>query len=175
MVFTDGACRNNQDVRFRRAGYGAYWADGHHFNVSAALEGWCQTNKRLELRAVIAALETDARPLEIRTDSKYVFNGCTLHLAAWRASGWRRQSNADLWQRLDACLLGSPIDSVEFVKVKGHTKIHHVRSGLETKESVLTNCAADALATRGADSHEWSQRRSKCPAAKSLWHCRYKP
>ena len=28
VVFTDGACRNNQDPRFRRAGVGAFWAHG---------------------------------------------------------------------------------------------------------------------------------------------------
>ena len=35
VVFTDGACRNNQDARFRRAGYGVFWADGHPLNISS--------------------------------------------------------------------------------------------------------------------------------------------
>ena len=95
VVFTDWACRHNQDARFRRAGYGAFWADGHPLNISSALGDWSQTNNRAELMAVIACLETDPRPFEIRTDSRYVFNGCTLHLPRRRAYHWRHSFNAD--------------------------------------------------------------------------------
>eukprot|EP00973_Karenia_brevis_P045308 6276140-Karenia_brevis.AAC.1 len=75
VVFTDGACRHNQDARLRRAGYGAYWAHGHNFNVSAPLKGWSQTNQRAELQALVAAVEIESRPMEVRSDSKFVVNG----------------------------------------------------------------------------------------------------
>ncbi|CAE8632175.1 unnamed protein product [Polarella glacialis] len=119
VVFTDGACSNNQDDRFRKAGYGAYWADGHALNFSLALEGWAQTNNRAELMAVIQTMEQEGRPLEIRTDSRYGHNGALFHIASWRESGWRHVSNADLWQRLDKALSLRCKDSVRFVKVKG--------------------------------------------------------
>ncbi|CAE8633519.1 unnamed protein product [Polarella glacialis] len=151
VVFTDGACSNNQDDRFRRAGYGAYWADGHALNFSLALEGWAQTNNRAELMAVIQTIEQEGRPLEIRTDSRQVHNGALFHIASWRESGWRHVSNADLWQRLDKALSLRCKDSVRFVKVKGHATARHVRAGVVSQFDKLGNDAADKLATNGAD------------------------
>ncbi|CAE8618581.1 unnamed protein product, partial [Polarella glacialis] len=139
------------DDRFRRAGYGAYWADGHALNFSLALEGWAQTNNRAELMAVIQTIEQEGRPLEIRTDSRYVRNGALFHIASWRESGWRHVSNADLWQRLDKALSLRCKDSVRFVKVKGHATARHVRAGVVSQFDKLGNDAADKLATNGAD------------------------
>eukprot|EP00973_Karenia_brevis_P028931 3990523-Karenia_brevis.AAC.1 len=77
VIYTDGACRHNDDVRLRKAGYGAFWAIGHPHNFALPVEGDIQTNQRAELLAVLAVLEREGRPLEIRTDSKYVYDGCT--------------------------------------------------------------------------------------------------
>eukprot|EP00660_Eupelagonema_oceanica_P017647 gene17646-8820_t len=79
VVFTDGACTDNQDGRFRRAGYGVFWGFRHPGNVAAALEGDQQTNNAAELMAVIVAIERGPARVEVRTDSQYVYDGCLLH------------------------------------------------------------------------------------------------
>ena len=38
VVWTDGACKQNQNEHARRAGVGAFWAHNHPFNVSEGLE-----------------------------------------------------------------------------------------------------------------------------------------
>lgn len=45
VVYTDGACRNNQHRAIRRAAVGAFWASGHELNISEPLDGAFQTNK----------------------------------------------------------------------------------------------------------------------------------
>ncbi|CAE8611672.1 unnamed protein product [Polarella glacialis] len=152
VVFTDGACRNNQDARFRRAGFGAYWFDNSPQNISCELEGWAQTNNRAELMAVIVVAEQEPRAVIVRTDSKYVRNGVQHNLAGWRESGWRGVCNADLWQRLDDALRARTA-SFRTTKVRGHSNMRHVKLGLVALEDMIGNNAADALATQGADRH----------------------
>ncbi|CAE8603291.1 unnamed protein product [Polarella glacialis] len=175
VIFTDGACRNNQDARFRRAGYGAYLSDGNPLNVSAPLTGWAQTNNRAELMAVIAAVGADSRTMEIRSDSKYVVNGIHRGFARQQATGWRGVHNADLWQLLDAALAARAHDSFRIVKVRGHVLQLHVQKGLATQEDRLGNNAADDLATKGADRHkadpkELQDARCKRALAISVQH-----
>ena len=74
IVWTDGACRHNQDNSFRRAGAGVFYSTGSDKNASVALDGRDQTNQRAELLAAVIALRQDPRPMEIRTDSKYVMD-----------------------------------------------------------------------------------------------------
>eukprot|EP00973_Karenia_brevis_P067859 9440995-Karenia_brevis.AAC.1 len=113
VVFTDGACTNNQDDRFRRAGYGAYWADASPLNVSKPLHGWVQTNQRAELQAVLAVLLADKRSLEIRSDSQYVVNGFQDVLA----HGHRRHgAHLDLWGAIADNLAVRPKHDVKIVK-----------------------------------------------------------
>ena len=70
------------------------------------------TNNRMELMAVIAALETlpplDAGtgPISVYTDSQYVQKGITQWVHTWKRNNWRTGGktpvkNQDLWQRLD--------------------------------------------------------------------------
>ena len=61
VVYSGGACKNNQSPRFRRAGCGGFWAKGHAYNFGLPLQGWSQTNIRAELQAVLTILETDPR------------------------------------------------------------------------------------------------------------------
>ena len=53
VVFTDGACKDNQYRALRRAGIGGYWADNHPFNFGVPLETGEQTNNRAEMAAVM--------------------------------------------------------------------------------------------------------------------------
>ena len=153
VVFTDGACTNNQDSRLRRAGYGAFWARDHPLNFGQALAGPVQTNQRAELQAVLKVLDLEKRPLEIRTDSRYVLNGCRFRRHLWRSQGWRLVEHGDLWELVDAHLLGRAPDAVTVVKVKGHATWLQVRRHLVTRVDKIGNDAADCLATRGASLH----------------------
>ena len=95
VFWTDGACANNQDQRFRRAGAGIFYGTGHPMNASMILPGYVQSNQRAELLAVVVACMRDPRPLDIRTDSEYVCNGFAA-LSSWKESGWKGD-HADLW------------------------------------------------------------------------------
>jgi ribonuclease HI len=86
------------------------------------------TNNRMELYAVIAALEAAARldpppaSLTVYTDSQYVQKGMSLWIHSWKKKGWRTSGkepvkNQELWQRLDE-LAGH--FSVTWEWVKGH-------------------------------------------------------
>jgi ribonuclease HI len=66
------------------------------------------TNNRMELMAVISALEAvrNHAELELFTDSQYVKNGIEMWIDDWKMNGWRTArkqpvANQDLWRRLD--------------------------------------------------------------------------
>ncbi|CAE8600524.1 unnamed protein product, partial [Polarella glacialis] len=157
VVHTDGASRNNQHKTLRRAGVGAFWGKRNPLNVSEPLVGPNQTNNRAELVAAIRVLELDSRPLNIRTDSQYVYLGCTKRLAAWSANEWRSGrreiSNRDLWQKMQLLLERRETGSVLFTKVKAHASHVDVRRGCVLAEDKFGNDQADALAVAGAAIH----------------------
>ena len=63
VVYTDGASRNNRTKCLRYAGYGAFWASSHPFNIARPLPGAEQTNNRAELYALVEALGLEVRPV----------------------------------------------------------------------------------------------------------------
>lgn len=102
-IFSDGACKGNPGP----GGWGALLRYG-----ATEKELWGgeadTTNNRMELMAVIQALESLKHSCRVRitTDSQYVKQGITSWLARWKRNGWRtagRQpvKNRDLWERLD--------------------------------------------------------------------------
>jgi ribonuclease HI len=101
-IYTDGACRGNPGP----GGWAALLKSGkHHKEINGAEP--LTTNNRMELTAVIRALEALKRPARARlyTDSEYVRRGMSEWLAQWQARGWRTAGrkpvkNQDLWQRL---------------------------------------------------------------------------
>lgn len=102
-IWTDGACSGNPGP----GGWGAVLRYGGHEKELKGGEAFT-TNNRMELTAVIRALEALKRPVQARvyTDSEYVRRGVTEWLASWKARGWRTADrkpvkNQDLWQRLD--------------------------------------------------------------------------
>ena len=74
VIFSDGACTDNQDDRFRKAGCGAFWGIDHPLNIAVPLLGWSQTNQRAELQVVAHILERESRKMNIRSDSQYVID-----------------------------------------------------------------------------------------------------
>ncbi len=83
------------------------------------------TNNRMELTAVIRALEALKRGCRVRlhTDSQYVQLGIRSWIHDWKKRGWRTADkkpvkNEDLWRRLDELAAGHEI---EWIWVRGHT------------------------------------------------------
>ena len=102
-IYTDGSCKNNP-------GPGGWCAILVYGNVEKVLSGGEHetTNNRMELTAVIKALEALREPCDVKlvSDSKYVIDAITLGWAdGWRRRGWRKADkspalNPDLWERL---------------------------------------------------------------------------
>lgn len=143
VIYTDGACRGNPGM----GGWAALLRTGAHEREIHGAEPHT-TNNRMELTAVIRALEALRRPVEARvyTDSEYVRRGITEWLASWKTRGWRTADrkpvkNQDLWERLDQLAASHRI---EWHWVRGH-------SGVEDNERVdrLANQAIDALEQGG--------------------------
>lgn len=102
-IYTDGACEPNPGP----GGYGVVLISGdtvREFSQGYALT----TNNRMELTAVIAALEAvrDPSPITLYSDSKYVVDAMNQGWArSWKERGWvrkgaRKVPNADLWMKL---------------------------------------------------------------------------
>jgi ribonuclease HI len=137
IVFTDGACRMNPGP----GGWGVLLKAGEMERELWGGEA-NTTNNRMELTAVIRALEALAPPatMQLYTDSKYVQQGISEWIHNWKRNGWRTSDkkavkNVDLWQRLDA-LCGR--HDITWNWVKGH-------AGHPGNER------ADKLANRGID------------------------
>jgi ribonuclease HI len=118
-IYTDGACSGNPGP----GGWGALLRIGA---TEKELSGYdpATTNNRMELMAVIEALRALKRPVTARvhTDSQYVQKGISEWIHGWKRRGWKtadRQpvKNADLWQTLDALVVGHQI---EWLWVRGH-------------------------------------------------------
>ena len=118
-IYSDGACKGNPGP----GGWGALLvADGHRKEICGGEPN--TTNNRMEMTAVIRALELLKRPstVEVHTDSQYVQKGISEWLPGWKQRNWRTASgkpvkNQDLWQRLDAL---SQQHHVEWRWVRGH-------------------------------------------------------
>lgn len=134
-IYTDGACKGNPGI----GGWGALLVAGPHEKELFGGERET-TNNRMELQAVIEALNALSRPCDVilHTDSQYVQKGITEWIHGWKARGWKTASkspvkNADLWQALDAA---QARHRIEWRWVRGH-------SGHDGNER------ADMLANRG--------------------------
>ncbi len=141
-IYTDGACRGNPGP----GGWGALLKMGKREKELKGAEP-STTNNRMELTAVIRALEALRRPVQARvyTDSEYVRRGISEWLPAWKSRGWRtadRQpvKNQDLWQRLAEL---SAAHDIEWHWVPGHAGV----PGNERADR-LANDAIDALQAR---------------------------
>lgn len=119
-IFTDGACSGNPGP----GGYGAILRFGEHIKEISGGEEQT-TNNRMELSAVIAALEALNFPcaVTLTTDSRYVVDGIEKGWAKkWRENGWIKSDkkpalNSDLWGKLLDLL---EVHDVKFNWVKGH-------------------------------------------------------
>jgi ribonuclease HI len=124
LVYVDGGC-NLQDYGVGAWTF-AYTLPGETIDKVKLQSGGVigTTNNRMELMAVIQALETvEIGPRVIITsDSQYVVNGCTVWCRNWMANGWKTADgkpvkNRDLWERLYALC---SLHNVRFDWTKGH-------------------------------------------------------
>lgn len=118
-IYSDGACKGNPGA----GGWGALLVtDGHRKEICGGEAN--TTNNRMEMTAVIRALESLKRPstVEVHTDSQYVQKGVSEWMAGWKRRNWRTAAgqpvkNQDLWLQLDAL---SQLHRIEWKWVRGH-------------------------------------------------------
>lgn len=135
VIYADGACKGNPGP----GGWGAWISMGEHSKELCGGEP-VTTNNRMELTAVIRALEALKRACNVTvyTDSVYVQKGMTEWIDSWKKRGWRTADkkpvkNDDLWQALDML---AQQHKIEWLWVKGHA-------------GDVGNERADALANQG--------------------------
>jgi ribonuclease HI len=133
-IYTDGSSRGNPGP----GGYGAILMAGNHRKELS--EGYrLTTNNRMELMAVIKALEALKKPgqhLTIYSDSQYVVKAVNEGwLRNWLRIDFKGKKNKDLWLRYHQL---AKAHTIRFVWVKGHA------------DNPLNN-RCDELATAAAD------------------------
>jgi ribonuclease HI len=133
-IYTDGSSRGNPGP----GGYGAILISGkHRKEISAGYKN--TTNNRMELLAVIVALESikiENAEVLVTSDSKYVVNAIEQKwIYGWQKKNFKDVKNVDLWQRF---LKSFNKHQVRFKWVKGHN--NHPE-----------NERCDFLATQAAD------------------------
>ena len=117
-IYTDGACSGNP-------GPGGWAAVLRYGAAEKELSGGERetTNNRMELTAVIRALEALKEPcaVTVYTDSQYISRAIEEGwLKKWKAAGFTKKGglkNAELWRTLDGLLQRH---TVSFRWVKGH-------------------------------------------------------
>ena len=118
-IYTDGACSGNPG----KGGWGALiQEDNNETKINGSEQN--TTNNRMELTAVIKALELFEKSIEIEiyTDSKYVMQGITEWIKNWKNNQWKTSQkkdvkNKDLWVLLDRA---SEKHIIKWNWVKGH-------------------------------------------------------
>lgn len=119
-IFTDGSCLGNPG----RGGIGILLR--YKQTEKTVSQGYHQTtNNRMELRAVIEALDLLKEPCHVilHSDSQYMQNGIQKWIFNWKKNNWKTSNktavkNQDLWILLDRAIARHHI---EWQWVKGHS------------------------------------------------------
>lgn len=123
-IYTDGGCHGNPGP-----GGWAYVINGNEISRKDSGNAPDTTNNKMELTAVIKALEFADASLDYRnntivvhTDSQYVKNGINVWIKNWMKNGWKTAAkkpvkNQEFWIELHA--LNEKIKP-DWVWVKGH-------------------------------------------------------
>lgn len=118
-IFTDGACKGNPGP----GGWAALLrTDGHEKELVGAENQ--TTNNRMEMTAIIRALQALKRPCQIDlfSDSKYAIDGITKWVYGWQQKGWKTAAkkpvlNEDLWREM---LAAAAPHTISWHWVRGH-------------------------------------------------------
>lgn len=116
-VYTDGACSGNPGP----GGWG--WASSRDHYGSGADPS--TTNNKMELMAVLKAIEANPGPLVVVMDSTYVKDGLEKWSKNWVRNGWQTKDkkpvkNREIWEPLVA-LRDKRGSELSFEWVKGHS------------------------------------------------------
>lgn len=142
VIYTDGAASGNPGP----GGYGVVMLyKGHEKTIS---EGFKRTtNNRMELLAVIVALEamkSPNLPVRIYSDSKYVVDAIEQGwLKNWEKKAFKKTKNTDLWMRFLKTYRKFP--DIKFNWVKGHANdpLNNQADKLAVKASKSSNLKTD--------------------------------
>ncbi len=133
IIWTDGACSDPASALWRKAAFAIYYGKEDCLKYAAPLPGHCQANQRAELVAVLTAVEREASPVEIRTDSEWTWK---------RAENLKREppgekwDHGGLWMELYNALQARPSkasdgkDFVIFTKIKAHCTLEDADNGI---------------------------------------------
>lgn len=120
-IYTDGACSGNPGP----GGYAAILMyEDNKKEIFGAQEN--TTNNKMEITAVLKALEIIKEPcdIEVYSDSTYVVDSIEKGwLFGWEKRNWiksdkKQVKNIDLWKEMLKYLR---IHNIKFIKVKGHS------------------------------------------------------
>jgi len=123
IVWTDGSAKKNPGP----GGY-AFLAYQGDVKVEQSQGYFLTTNNRMEIMAVIAALEElgPGKHFNIHTDSQFVIDSCTKWIRGWARNNWvtwgsgAPVKNPDLWKVMLELL---NLNKVKWTKVKAHSGI----------------------------------------------------
>lgn len=121
IIYTDGSCLNNPG----RGGWACILISKNKYKELSGAED-NTTNNRMEMTAIIKAIESLKKPCEVDlySDSAYVINAFNNDwITRWIKKDWQHGKdrpvlNADLWQKLIEVI--EP-HTINFLKVKGHS------------------------------------------------------
>ena len=138
-IYTDGACSGNPGP----GGYGAILKFQHRVKEISGCET-DTTNNRMELMAVIQALQQLKRPCRVKiySDSSYVVKGMTVWLPGWIRRKWLNSKkqpvlNRDLWEHL--MKLSRPHE-IEWKWIRGHKGHQENERCDELAKSAIRQC-----------------------------------
>nr|WRK65520.1 ribonuclease H [Marseillevirus futianmevirus] len=104
QIYTDGSCLGNPG----RGGYGVIVTKNGEVEMTLSGHMAETTNNQSELAAVVVALSWMTEPTEVTilSDSKYVVDGMTKWLPAWKKNNWKTANkkpvlNKEIWIELD--------------------------------------------------------------------------
>ncbi len=140
-IYTDGASRGNPGP----GGYGILLEyQGHVKKMSEGFQ--LTTNNRMELLAVIIALETikeSGHEVVVFSDSKYVIEAVNQGwVFNWEKKAYKKKKNSDLWKRF---LKIYRKHNVKLIWVKGHAgnEKNEICDELAVSASHATNLKTD--------------------------------
>lgn len=131
IIYCDGACSGNPGP----GGWGSIVICGGRVTELGAADS-ATTNNRMEMRAVLAALEFSLHEyknitgINVLTDSVYVIRGITQWIFGWKKRNWKNAeneevSNRDIWIELDKVVAEIKKNQIKikWSFVKGHSGV----------------------------------------------------
>uniref|UniRef100_A0AC34QY55 RNase H type-1 domain-containing protein n=1 Tax=Panagrolaimus sp. JU765 TaxID=591449 RepID=A0AC34QY55_9BILA len=149
IVYTDGACYNNNKNKSRLAGYGIYWDENSDLNLSGPLPNPPATNNRAELFAVNVAIKQAIKEgihdLKIRTDSEFVVKTFKYWIYKWKKNDWKRSNQQEVKNK-------ELIEEIDVARNSGiNVAFEHI-----PRASHVGNSRANVMAREGAKKYQFS-------------------